>query len=333
MHNKVVVLGMGGTIAGRSDIAGDNVGYTAGEVGVSDLLAAIPLLSLVLDDARLVSEQVAQINSKDLEDAHWLALARRVDHHLAQPDVVAVVITHGTDTLEETAYFLSRVLPRELIAAKPVVLTCAMRPATALSPDGPQNVLDAMAVALHPGACGVMAVCAGAIHGADYLQKIHPYRLDSFDSGDAGPLGYVEEGVVRLATGWPRAASVSYGESSANAVTARSLPNLPWPRVEIVISHAGAGGTLVDAICQAQKAVRPLRGIVVAGTGNGSIHQSLEAALQRAHTQGIRVVRSTKCAYGAVVQSNPPQADAIAATPLSPVKARVQLVLDLMSGL
>jgi L-asparaginase len=190
-----------------------------------------------------------------------------------------------------------------------------------------------MAVALHPGACGVMAVCAGAIHGADHLQKIHPYRLDAFDSGDAGPLGYVEEGVVRLASGWRRAALASYGESSANAVTARSLPNLPWPRVEIVISHAGAGGTLVDSICQAEEAVRPLRGIVVAGTGNGSIHQSLEAALQRARAQGIRVVRSTKCAYGAVVQSNTPQADAIAATPLSPVKARVQLVLDLMSGL
>lgn len=327
MHKKVVVLGMGGTIAGRSTTAGDNVGYKAGEVGVGDLLAAIPSLSAVLGGAELVAEQVAQIDSKDLEDAHWLSLALRVDHHIGQPDIAAVVITHGTDTLEETAYFLSRVVSQTAIAAKPVVLTCAMRPATALNPDGPQNVLDAFAVALHPGAHGVLAVCAGAIHSAAHVQKIHPYRLDAFDSGEAGPLGYVEEGVVRLMQSWPQG---THGASQDKALTALNLPSVPWPRVEIVISHAGAGGAMVDAMCQAQDVGAPLRGIVVGGTGNGTVHQSLEAALLRARARGVSVVRSTRCAYGAVVQSNSPQAEGIAATQLSPVKARVQLVLDLI---
>jgi L-asparaginase len=327
MHKKVVVLGMGGTIAGRSSTAGDNVGYKAGEVGVGDLLAAIPSLSVVLDGAELVAEQVAQIDSKDLDDTHWFALALRVDKYLGQPDVSAVVITHGTDTLEETAYFLSRVVSQAAIAAKPVVLTCAMRPATALTPDGPQNVLDAFAVALHPGAHGVLAVCAGVVHSAAHIQKTHPYRLDAFDSGEAGPLGYIEEGAVRLVQSWPQDAGSSCGE---NRLTALALPKVPWPRVEIVTSHAGAGGAMVDAICQAQSATAPLRGIVVAGTGNGTIHKGLEAALLRARAQGVSVVRSTRCAYGAVVQSSSPQPDAIAATPLSPVKARVQMVLDLM---
>jgi L-asparaginase len=330
MRKNVVVLGMGGTIAGRSPRSGDNVGYKAGEVHVVDLVAAIPSLSEVLGAVELVVDQVAQIDSKDLEDTHWLALAQRVMHYLARPDVLSVVITHGTDTLEETAFFLSCVLSQRALIGKPVVLTCAMRPATALTPDGPQNVLDAMAVALHPGAQGVVVVCAGAIHSADHVQKTHPYRLDAFDSGEAGPLGYVEEGAVRLVNSWPLALQSNDDVNLQNVWSSITPPNEPWPRVEIIVSHAGAGGAMVDAMCQSQLAARPLRGIVVAGTGNGTIHKDLEGALRRAQAQGIAVVRSTRCTYGAVVQSNAPQANSFDASQLSPVKARVQLVLDLM---
>ena len=117
-----------------------------------------------------------------------------VGQHLAQADVDAVVITHGTDTLEETAWFLHLALDPCLTAAKPVVLTCAMRPASSRSADGPQNLLDALAVARLPQARGVVAVCTGAIHAAADVQKVHTYRLQAFDSGDAGALGYVEEG-------------------------------------------------------------------------------------------------------------------------------------------
>ncbi|WP_372659818.1 asparaginase, partial [Hydrogenophaga sp.] len=134
---------------------GDNVGYVAGEVGVGDLLAAVPALA----GEALDVEQVAQLDSKDMGFAVWQALAQRVAFHLDRPDVEAVVITHGTDTLEETAFFLQALLQ----PAKPVVLTCAMRPATALVPDGPQNLLDAVAVARWTGASGVVAVCAGQV--------------------------------------------------------------------------------------------------------------------------------------------------------------------------
>ena len=143
---------------------------------------------------------MAQVDSKDMSFEIWRQLALRCDHWLAQEDVGGVVITHGTDTLEETAYFLHAVLaPRK----KPVVLTCAMRPATAFMPDGPQNLLDAIAVASAPGARGVVAVCAGVIHSALDVAKRHTYRLDAFSSGDAGPVGYVEEGQLRLLRDWP----------------------------------------------------------------------------------------------------------------------------------
>ena len=127
-------------------------------------------------------EQVAQVNSKDMTLALWQSLVRRLAHHLARPEVGAVIVTHGTDTIEETAFLLQTVLK----PSKPVVLTCAMRPATALVPDGPQNLSDAVAVALHPEARGVVVVCAGRIHGAIDVAKVHPYRTDPFDSGDAG---------------------------------------------------------------------------------------------------------------------------------------------------
>ena len=191
---KIVVLGTGGTIAGKAGSAGDNIGYVAGQVGVQELLEAVPGL-MQAAQGPLQMEQVAQIDSKDMEFSVWSDLATRCLRYLADDTARAIVITHGTDTLEETAWFLQSVLN----ATKPVVLTCAMRPATAMAPDGPQNLLDAMAVATAPGARGVLAVCAGVVHGARQVQKVHPYRVDAFSSGETGPLGWVEEGHVRWA--------------------------------------------------------------------------------------------------------------------------------------
>ncbi len=185
----VVILGTGGTIAGASAVAGDNVGYTAAQRSVADLLAAVPALAGTATEAL----QIAQLDSKDMDAATWQALAQAVALQLARPAVCGVVVTHGTDTLEETAWLLQQVLA----PAKPVVLVAAMRPATALSADGPQNLLDAVAVARTPGARGVVAVLAGRVHGAGAVRKVHPYRLDAFSSGDAGPLGVVEEGALR----------------------------------------------------------------------------------------------------------------------------------------
>ncbi|MDI1244579.1 MAG: asparaginase [Rhodoferax sp.] len=320
---KIVVLGTGGTIAGTAARAGDNLGYSAAQVGVADLLAALPGMADVLQGDTLVAEQLAQVDSKDMTFAIWTALALRVQQHLTQDDVCGVVITHGTDTLEETAFFLHTVLPAALQLRKPVVLTCAMRPASALSPDGPQNLLDAVALARTPGACGVMALCAGVVHGALAVQKMHVYRTDAFSSGDVGPLGFMEEGCLRQAKAWPLAV-----EHQATVSPEKIAGITTWPRVEIVMNYAGGSAAVVDALLQPLPAAAPLQGLVVAGTGNGTLHVDLMDALHRAEQMGVKVVRASRCGEGRVL---PVAGSAFADSQgLSPVKARVALMLELM---
>jgi L-asparaginase len=312
----IVILGTGGTIAGLSTSASDNIGYTAAQVSVDQLVAAIPSLT---DAGPLVTEQVAQIDSKDMSFGVWAQLAARVGHYLAREDVGAIVITHGTDTIEETAFFLQSVCQPE----KPVVLTCAMRPASALVPDGPQNVIDALAVARHPGASGVTVVCAGTIHSAMEVQKVHTYQLDAFSSGDGGPLGFIEEGRLRLIRNWPLA-QVIPAQAAMKKIALLANP-ADWPRVEIVMNHAGASGLVVDALV-AQGA----KGLVVACTGNGTLHHDLEAALLQAQAGGVRVVRATRCVNGRVL---PKPGDLLPDSEgLSPVKARVALMLELLNA-
>jgi L-asparaginase len=315
---RVIVLGTGGTIAGRAAAAGDNLGYTAGQVGVTELLGGIE----APDGIALAAEQVAQVDSKDMSFAIWRTLAERCAHWLAEPDVAGLVITHGTDTLEETAFFLQSVLA----PSKPVVLTCAMRPATALSPDGPQNVRDAIAVASSSGARGVVAVCAGTVHSAFDVQKVHTYRLDAFDSGDAGPVAYVEEGALRSLRSWPVSP-----QQHARDLFERMTQGARWPRVEIVVSHAEARGSLIDALVRERQsgASEPVEGLVLAATGNGTLHLALEEAALRAQAAGMAVVRATRCAQGCILPA--PNALLRAAGALTPVKARVALVLELMA--
>lgn len=303
----IVVLGTGGTIAGTAAEAGDNIGYTAAQLGVAQLLKAVPALAGV----PLEAEQVAQVDSKDMDDAVWRALATRLAHHLARPEVAGVVVTHGTDTLEETAWFLERVLS----PVKPVVLTAAMRPSTSLQPDGPQNLLDAVTVAQHPAARGVVAVLGGVVHGAGDVRKVHSYRIDAFDSGDAGPVARIEEGRLRVFRSWPAGEALGVARLAAPA----------WPRVGIVLSHAGVDGVLVDALLQ-----QGARGIVVAGTGHGTVHRDLEAALLRAQAAGVRVMRCSRVAAGPVLGH--PGDVLPAGGELSPCQARVELLLQLLGG-
>ena len=314
---RLVVLGTGGTIAGRATRANDNVGYVAGQVAVSDLVALVPALAAYPLDV----EQVAQINSKDMVLGVWQTLAARVAGHLDRPEVAGIVITHGTDTIEETAFLLQTMLR----PSKPVVLTCAMRPATALVPDGPQNLSDAVAVALHPEARGVVVVCAGRIHGAIDVSKVHPYKTDPFDSGDAGALGCVEEGQLRMFRPWP--AAVEQGTHDAAALQ-RLLGVATLPRVELIFSHANADGEMVRALLSHTVAAGRLRGIVVAGTGNGTVHDGLLAALKHAQASGVEVVVASRCAQGRVVpHSAQPLPDSAG---LAPVKARLALALQLL---
>ena len=303
----VVILGTGGTIAGTAADAGDNVGYTAAQRSVADLLAGVPGLA----GMGVETEQVAQLDSKDFDIATWQALAQRVAAHLARPAVQGLVVTHGTDTLEETAWLLQRVLA----PAKPVVLVAAMRPATALMADGPQNLLDAVAVLRSPGAQGVLAVLAGRVHAAGRVRKVHTYRPDAFDSGDAGPLGVVEEGVLRRFQPWP-------DSGPALGLARLDAPAAAWPWVEIVHSHAGAGPRAITALLAAG-----VQGLVLAATGNGTLHAALQPALAQAAAAGVPVWRCTRCAVGVLVGADPGPAAA-----MSPWQARLELTLRLLAA-
>ncbi|AVP58068.1 asparaginase [Pulveribacter suum] len=315
MAGKIVVLGTGGTIAGTSDVAGASVGYTAGQLGIGQLLAAVPQLAQAARGP-LVAEQLAQVDSKDMTHALWMQLVQRCLLHLDDKAVAGIVITHGTDTLEETAWLLHNLLPSH----KPVVLTSAMRPATALVPDGPQNLLDAVALAADPGARGVLAVAAGVVHGAREVAKMHPLRLDAFASGDGGPLGWMDAGPVRWAHGRaPEPAAPRHG------ALARQLGQRPWPRVQIVLSHAGADGSVVDALL----AAGAVDGLVAAATGNGTLHEDLELALARAAAAGVAVCVASRCPQGRML-ALPPDAPWSSAPGLSPMKSRISLMLQLM---
>lgn len=305
----VVVLGTGGTISGSAASADDNLGYVAGTLGVGALVASASFSAA----REIETEQVAQIDSKDMAFAIWLQLARRVAHHAARAEVAGIVVSHGTDTLEETAYFLSRVVA----VAKPIVLTAAMRPATSRQADGPQNLADAIAVAALEDHAGVVVAFAGTLHSARDVRKVHPYRLDAFSSGDAGPLARIEEGRLRALRDWPTEILMTFDR----------LPGDPsaWPWVEIVTSTAGADGRTVGALVDAGVA-----GIVVAGTGNGSLHSALEAALAAAVQRGVAVLRSTRCFDGTIVEASPGRF--ASAGDLTPVKARIELILRLLAS-
>jgi L-asparaginase len=345
---KIVVLGTGGTIAGTAASSADHTGYTAAQIGVAQLLEGIDGLKEVLQPANqasaattLVTEQVAQIDSKDMDFATMARLAARCAHHLAQSDVRAVLVTHGTDTLEETAWFLHLVLPADLLATKPVVMTCAMRPATSSQADGPRNLLDAVHVALDAQACGVLAVCAGDVHSAVHVQKVHSHALNAFSSSledGALPLGRLN----RLSSAQPlNQQPAVHWNASAKAFLLSNRPvvqvftaqaamqfianTVTWPRVEIVHNYAGATGAVVRALLTDNYA--PVKGIIAAGTGNGTLSTDLEAALTHAQSRGVRVLRASRCAGGGVSTT---AHDTLPCTAQSAVKARVQMVLELL---
>ena len=305
----VVILATGGTIAGTAAVATDTTGYRAGALGVEALIAGVPALA----DHRLESEAVAAIDSKDMDEATWQRLTQRVAHHLARPEVAGIVVTHGTDTLEETAYFLHRVLA----PAKPVVLTAAMRPASSLSADGPANLLDAVTVAEAPGVRGVSVVFAGAAWAAVGLRKVHTLQTSAFAGGDCGPIARLEGGALRVFRAWP--------EGEALGLERIAAAPSHWPRVEIVMNHAGADGRIVDDAVIAGTA-----GIVVAGTGHGTVSARMEAAIARARGEGVRVTRASRCTFGPVLPHD--AADVDAAGELSAVQARVELQLALLGA-
>lgn len=305
----VVVVGTGGTIAGTAASAARHTGYRSGVLDAAALVAAVPALR----GLPLHAETLVRLDRCDMDHATWAALAECVAAHLSCPGVAGVVVTHGTDTLEETAYFLHRTVA----ADKPLVLTAAMRPATALSPDGPQNLFDAVTLARTAGVRGVLAVLGGVVHEAASLRKLHGYRVDAFGSGDAGPVALMEDGAIRFLRPWP---------ASPLHAAAAFLPEPGrWPVVDIVTSHAGARAAVIDALVDAGA-----HGIVIAGTGNGSVHREIVNAARRAEAAGVRVWRASRCLLGGVVGID--EQALHSAGVLTPAQARIELMLDLMAA-
>jgi L-asparaginase len=311
---NVVVLATGGTIAGAaaSDV---QAAYTSGQVGVEQLLAAVPQAKKL---AAMRGEQVSNIGSQDMNDEVWLKLAKRVNELAAMPDVDGIVITHGTDTIEETSYFLNLVVKSK----KPVVLTAAMRPSTALSADGPLNFFNAVAVAANKEAAGrgVLVVVNDWIHGASSLTKANTTAVQTFLSPLRGLVGTVAYGECEFYRG-PVGKNTLDSEFSLDGVTS-------LPRVDIVMAHENMDGALIDAAVAAGA-----KGVVVAGVGNGNMTKPALDALAAQAKKGIVCVRSTRVATGRVgrkVEVDDDKLALVASDDLNPQKARVLLRLALL---
>jgi len=313
---SVVVLATGGTIAGaaESDV---QAGYKSGQVGVDQLLAAVPQAKKL---ATLRGEQIANIGSQDMNDEVWLKLANRINELTAMPNVNGVVITHGTDTIEETAYFLNLVVKSN----KPVVLTAAMRPSTALSADGPLNFYNAVAVAANKNAAGrgVLVVVNDWIHGAASLTKTSTTAVQTFLSPQSGLIGTVAYGEADFYRG-PIGKHTTGSEFSLTGVKA-------LPRVDIIMAYENMDGALIDAAVAAGA-----KGIVIAGVGNGNMTAAALNTLAKHAKNGIVCVRASRVTIGHVgrnVEVEDDKLGLIASMDLNPQKSRVLLRLALLKS-
>jgi L-asparaginase len=321
MSKKVVILGTGGTIAGLSLVPGAGGAYKAAQVSVDQLVAQ----ARTSDEVALVTEQLAQVDSKDMTHALWQRLLSRMHQLQHDPDVVAIVITHGTDTLEETGFVLQACWPQ----GKLVVMTCAMRPADAPDADGPSNLRDAIALARTPGLSGVLMVCDGQVFEGHVFQKVRTDGVQPFGADPLGPLGVYRDGKYRALrqVDRTRAYTALLPHELQQVLTCAA-----WPRVEIVFNHAGSDGWGVSAWLKVSAQSDDedcLRGIVLAGTGQGTCSERLESALRQAQATGVVIWRSTRATWGTVRSvAN----EEFRGVPWSPVKARIALMLDMLTA-
>jgi L-asparaginase len=314
---RVHILATGGTIAGMAG-SGVEAGYHAGELTVDTLLSSVPALREL---AQITGEQIAQIGSQDMDDALWLKLAARVNALLAADQADGIVVTHGTDTAEETGFFLHLTVKSD----RPVVLTGAMRPATSLSADGPLNLYNAVAVAADPDARGrgVIVAINDDLHSARDVTKSNTTDVQTFISPGAGLLGTASYGRIRYFR-HPAHPHTAGSEFSTNGVA-------HLPRVDILYAHAGMPRDLIRASVDAGA-----RGIVVAGMGNGNVSTAAGAALAEAAKRDVIVVRSTRVVSGDVARNVEMDDDGlglVAADQLNPQKSRVLLQLCLLEGM
>ncbi|WP_413291335.1 type II asparaginase [Bdellovibrio sp. HCB337] len=310
---KVRILATGGTIAG-AQMSKDEYGYKSGTFSVDNLIAAVPTMK---DIADLTGEQVANIGSQDMNDEVWLKLSKRINEVLKSKDVDAVVITHGTDTMEETAYFLNLVVKSD----KPVVLVGSMRPATAVSADGPANLYNAVAVASDPRAKGrgVLVVMNDEIHNARNVEKVNTINVEAFASPERGPEGLVNTG------------KIAWSEPSTKKHTSKSEFNIEktdkLPRVDIFYAYANMAPDIIEAAVKAGA-----KGVVIAGVGDGNMTEATLKTLERLHKEGLLVVRSSRVPIGPVLRNSEVDDDKmgfVASGEFNPAKSRVLAMLAL----
>lgn len=308
---NIVILATGGTIAGTGASAVGSA-YDAGKVAIRDLIEAVPQINEI---AEVTGEQVVKIGSQDMTDAILLTLSKRINELLAQPQVDGIVVTHGTDTMEETAFFLSLTVNSN----KPVVLVGAMRPSTSLSADGPLNLYNAVVVAASPLSVGKGVVVAmnGDIYTPIDVYKSNTTAMETFAAANGGPVGEIHNG-----------RAIWFGNLRKQPLYFDTKNTAALPKVGIVYVHASVGAEGIEAMARSG-----YKGIVVAGVGNGNIHKDLMPALVAARKAGIVVVRSSRVPTGSVRSDgeiNDREYQFVAAEQLNPQKARILLQLALL---
>jgi len=311
---EIVILATGGTIAGVAATA-TQAGYTSGAVTIDAMLAAVPRIQEI---ANIRGEQISNVGSQDMTFEIMLTLAKRINALLSQKDVAGVVITHGTDTMEETAFFLNLVVKSD----KPVVMVGSMRPSTAVSADGPLNLFDAVGVAVDPNSRGrgVMVVMNDWIHGAHSLTKTSTTAIQTFMSPLRGLVGISSYGKNDFYN------SPQWKHTTASEFDISNVSQLP--RVDILYAYADMSADLIDA-----SVAKGAKGIVIAGVGNGNMNAASLRAVANAARKGLVVVRSSRVVTGTVgrnVEVNDDELKLVASDELNPQKARILLMLALL---
>lgn len=311
---NVVILATGGTIAGSAD-SGTQAGYTSGQVGIQTMIDAVPGIEKL---AKVTGEQLSNVGSQDMSVEIWLTLAKRINELLLDENIDGIVITHGTDTMEETAFFLNLVVKSD----KPVVLTGSMRPSTAVSAEGPLNLYNAVAVAANSNSKGhgVMAVMNDQIHSAHAVTKTNTTSVQTFMSPMHGLAGAVIYGKHEFYHK-PHGLHTIQSEFSIDGVET-------LPRVDIIYASVDTPADLIEASIAAGA-----KGVVIAGVGNGNMNKACLEACKKASENGIAVVRSTRVPTGYVLRNaevNDDEMGTIASDELNAQKSRVLLMLALL---
>lgn len=311
---NIVILATGGTIAGAAP-TGTQVGYTSGQVKIDTMVNSVPGIK---DLANIKGEQIANVGSQDMSFDIMLKLAKRINELLPTSEVDGIVITHGTDTMEETAYFLNLTVKSD----KPVVLVGSMRPSTAVSADGPLNLYNAVAVAGDPRSQGrgVLVVMNDWIHGAHSLTKTSTTDVQTFMSPLRGLVGVVAYGKSDFYNNpvWKHTTASEFDVSQVTTL----------PRVDIIYACADMSPDLIDASVSTGA-----KGIVIAGVGNGNMNKPAVDAAAKAVKKGVVVVRSSRVATGLVgrnVELNDDELGFVASDELNPQKSRILLTLALL---